>query len=190
MRRWFVLALLVWVGAACEPASSEQAGAGAAPAVSARSRGVADAGTSALTVTEPYQYSYSPIGKRDPFRNQAALVVDPGPVGPVVSGQGGCDEVLCQYDLGELKLVAVVSGDANPVAMVEDRNGVGHVLRRNTKVGRQAGKVTAILRDCVVVTSFVNGPDGRQQPNRQSLCVSPEGGTSPVFDLLNGKSRD
>ncbi len=190
MRPWIALTLFSLSGVACETESFGQAGPAAAPVLTARSRVTADAGVGALAAVEPYQYVYSPIGKRDPFRNQASLVVDQAPVGQVASAQGGCDEVLCQYDLGELKLVAVVSGDANPVAMVEDRYGVGHVLRRNTKVGRQAGKVTAILRDCVVVTSYVNGPDGRQQPNRQSLCVSPEGGASPVFDLLNGKSRE
>ena len=73
----------------------------------------------------------------------------------------------------------------------EDRTGTGHVIRRNTKVGKQAGKVTAILRDCIVVTSFVVGPDGRSQPNRQNLCVSTEGqGANPVIDLMNGKTRE
>jgi type IV pilus assembly protein PilP len=157
-------------------------------ATPAKPRVVPDAGVTVAAAGEQYQYAYSPVGKRDPFRSLTSNTPE-GPT-PGVVGQAPCDEVLCQFDLDDLKLVAVVSGDANPLAMVEDRNGVGHVLRRNTKVGRQAGKVTAILRDCVVVTSFVAGPDGRQQPNRQSLCVSPEGGSSPVLDLLNGKPRE
>jgi type IV pilus assembly protein PilP len=160
----------------------------ATPATPGKARVTPDAGVSAAVIAEQYQYSYSPVGKRDPFRSLAASPSEAGPATPV--GQSPCDEVLCQFDLDDLKLVAVVSGDANPIAMVEDRNGVGHVLRRNSKVGRQAGKVTAILRDCVVVTSFIAGPDGRQQPNRQSLCVSPEGGTSPVLDLMNGRPRE
>jgi hypothetical protein len=66
------------------------------------------------------------------------------------------------------------------------------VVRRNTKVGKQAGKVTAILKDCIVVTSFILGPDGRSQPNRQNLCVSTEGAVTgtPVLDLMNGKTRE
>lgn len=157
----------------------------------ARRPAVVDAGT-VVESGEPYQYSYVAMGKRDPFRG-SQLSSEPGPSS---SGSGNnaveaCDEPLCQVDLDELKLVAVVSGDANPVAMVEDRTGVGHVVRRNTKVGRQAGKVTAILRDCIVVTSFVVGPDGRAQPNRQNLCVSTEGqGVNPVLDLMNGKTRE
>jgi type IV pilus assembly protein PilP len=130
------------------------------------------------------------MGKRDPFRSSSA---SNEPTIQTSNGRDGevCDDPLCQVDLDDLRLVAVVSGDANPVAMVEDRSGVGHVVRRNTKVGRQAGKVTAILRDCIVVTSFVVGPDGRAQPNRQSLCVSTEGqGSNQVLDLMNGRTRE
>lgn len=149
----------------------------------------ADAGTS-ISQGEPYQYTYVAMGKRDPFRS-AGAVAEKGPEGqnPIIDG---CDDPLCQFDLDDLRLVAVVSGDANPIAMVEDRTGVGHVVRRNTKVGRQSGKVTAILKDCIVVTSFVLGPDGRSQPNRQNLCVSTEGGPTgtPVLDLMNGKTRE
>lgn len=145
-----------------------------------------------VTITaEPYLYSYVSMGKRDPFRSASAGSEASAQTNTGNPDREVCDEPLCQVDLDELRLVAVVSGDANPVAMVEDRTGVGHVVRRNTKVGKQAGKVTAILRDCIVVTSFVVGPDGRAQPNRQSLCVSTEGqGSNPVLDLMNGKTRE
>lgn len=150
---------------------------------------LADAGV-ILTTAEPYHYAYVSMGKRDPFRSSGSVE----PAGPAGTNptENPCDEPLCQVDLDELRLVAVVSGDANPVAMVEDRTGVGHVIRRNTKIGRQAGKVTAILKDCIVVTSFVTGTDGRTQPNRQNLCVSTEGqgSNNPVLDLMNGKTRE
>lgn len=155
-------------------------------------RPVADAGVATVSSAEPYQYTYVAMGKRDPFR-ASTIAQEPGPEnsGRDKNGIDACDEPLCLVDLDELKLVAVVSGDANPVAMVEDRSGVGHVIRRNTKVGKQAGKVTAILRDCIVVTSFVVGPDGRSQPNRQNLCVSTEGqAPSQILDLMNGKTRE
>lgn len=154
-------------------------------------RPVVDAGVATVTSAEPYQYTYVAMGKRDPFR-ASTIAQEAGPTTPgEKNGIDTCDEPLCLVDLDELKLVAVVSGDANPVAMVEDRSGVGHVIRRNTKVGKQAGKVTAILRDCIVVTSFVVGPDGRSQPNRQNLCVSTEGqAPSQILDLMNGKTRE
>ncbi len=58
-------------------------------------------------------------------------------------------------------------------------------------MGRQGGKVTAVLRDCLVITSFIVGPDGRAQPNRQNLCVATDGkGVNQDVDLLPGKSRE
>ncbi len=185
--RYVALSLVAVIAAACGADSSGTTPT--APVAPVKRPVVVDAGVPAAS--EPYLYSYVSMGKRDPFRSSTAG----SDVGPVPGGGTPnidvCDEPLCQVDLDELKLVAVVSGDANPVAMVEDRTGVGHVVRRNTKVGKQAGKVTAILRDCIVVTSFVVGPDGRAQPNRQSLCVSTEGqGTNPVLDLMNGKTRE
>jgi hypothetical protein len=55
----------------------------------------------------------------------------PGPAEP------DCTDPLCLADLDEFRVVAVISGDANPMAMVEDRGGVGHIVRRNTRIGTQ-----------------------------------------------------
>lgn len=136
-----------------------------------------------------YVYSYIPLGKRDPFR----LGVDEAggqEKESVKAGDDQCDDPLCKGDLDSYSLVAVVSGDSNPMAMVEDGALVGHIVRRNTRIGRQGGKVTAILRDCIVVTSFVRGPDGRAQPNRQNICVKKEEKHLPVLDLMDGKVRE
>lgn len=98
-----------------------------------------------------------------------------------------CNDPLCQFDLDSLKVVAVVSGDANPMAMLEDGSGIGHVVRRNSKVGKQGGKVTAIARDCLVVTSFVQGVDGKAQANRVNMCVKQDEKLKDPIDLLQGK---
>jgi type IV pilus assembly protein PilP len=91
-------------------------------------------------------------------------------------------------DTDELTVVAVVSGDANPLAMVEDRTGVGHIVRRNTRIGKQGGKVTQILRDCFVVTSFVSGgADGKPLANKQNMCVKSDVRSIDPLDLLKGK---
>jgi type IV pilus assembly protein PilP len=133
-------------------------------------------------------YAYNPINKRDPFRplNIEGAAKAPGtePGSEVVS----CTEPLCLVDIDDLSVVAVVSGDANPLAMVEDRGGVGHIVRRNTRVGKQGGKVTQILRDCIVVTSFISGgPDGKPQANKQNMCVKTDSRSAEPLDLLKGK---
>lgn len=128
-------------------------------------------------------YSYNPLGKRDPFRDPE---IDQGQV-QVGTSSNSCQEPLCQWDREQLTLVAVVSGDANPIAMVEDPNGVGHLLRRNTRIGKQGGKVTQVLRDCIIVTEYWAGPDGKVNANPVKTCIKGED-KEPVLatDLLTG----
>lgn len=144
---------------------------------------VADAGVAPLPA---HVYMYNPLGKRDPFRSY----VDELPREGLSESQQACTEPLCQWDLDQLALVAVVSGDANPVAMVEDPGRVGHILHRNTKVGKQGGKITQILRDCVIVTEYWQGPDGKSNPNPVKLCIKQESPTAlPSIDLMNPQKR-
>lgn len=155
-----------------------------APPPSARKKVEAAAPVVAATQVD---YVYNPINKRDPFR---PLTIEGGK-NPNVDVPGEtitCTEPLCLVDTDDLNVVAVVSGDANPLAMVEDRSGVGHIVRRNTRVGKQGGKVTQILRDCIVVTSFITGgADGKPQANKQNMCVKTDSRSVEPLDLLKGK---
>ena len=86
-------------------------------------------------VAGPDQSLDNPLGKRDPFRS---------PLGESQTRPEGsqvCSEPLCQWDLDQLKLVAVVTGDANPLAMVEDPQTRGYIIHRGTRVGKQGGQV-------------------------------------------------
>src|SRR6187551_2770002 len=109
-------------------------------------------------------YVYNPIGKRDPFRSPEAE-----PAAQAALTSTACTEPLCRFDVDQLTLVAVVSGDANPLAMVQDPAGRGYFVRRNTRVGRQGGKVTQIMSDAVVVTEYFTTPDGKTTANPVTL---------------------
>jgi len=156
----------------------------AAPAPAARKKVEAAAPVAAAVSVD---YVYSPINKRDPFRS---FIIDPGKNNPgePTAETAVCTEPLCKVDIDELAVVAVVSGDANPLAMVEDRTGVGHIVRRNSRMGKQGGKVTQILRDCIVVTSFISGgADGKPVANKQTMCVRTDERSAEPLDLLKGK---
>lgn len=142
---------------------------------------VADAGVSIVS-TVPYLYN--PVAKRDPFRN---LLEEPKTTVGEKGAEGVCNEPLCNFDLEQLTLVAVVSGDANPVGMLEDPTKVGHLVHRNSRVGKQGGKVTQIQRDCVVVTEYFQTPDGKVNPNRVNICIKSDKRSVPVLDLLQNK---
>lgn len=69
---------------------------------------------------------------RDPFRNYAASFqarpgAEPSTTRPVK---------LSDTSIEEMRLIAVVSGVANPRAMIVDRLGVGHTVRRGEFLGR------------------------------------------------------
>ena len=148
--------------------------AAAAPAASARDGGVAD--------STPYVYSYNPLAKRDPFRSLVEEVRAPNGENTV------CNEPLCQWDLDQLTLVGVVTGEANPLAMVEDPQGRGYLIRRSTRMGKQGGKVTQILRDTITVTEYWTGPDGKINPNPVNLRLKPDKAIAPDLDLSTGKN--
>jgi type IV pilus assembly protein PilP len=123
-------------------------------------------------------YSYSAIGKRDPFRSPLDdLIISHG-------SEAQCP--LCKWEIDQLKLVAVVTGTGNPVAMVEDPDGVGHLVRVNTEVGRLAGRVTAIRRDQLVITEAGHDSFGRAVANKLILKIEhPEQNAIPVTSLLD-----
>jgi type IV pilus assembly protein PilP len=128
-------------------------------------------------------YVYNPIGKRDPFRSP-----DAEPATQAALASAACTEPLCRFDIDQLTLVAVVSGDANPLAMVQDPAGRGYFVRRNTRVGRQGGKVTQILSDAVVITEYFTTPDGKTTANPITLAIKAEKVPEQETDLATGKA--
>jgi type IV pilus assembly protein PilP len=127
-------------------------------------------------------YVYNPIGKRDPFRSPDLDLARAAAV-----NNATCNEPLCKFDIDQLTLVGVVSGDSNPVAMVQDSQGRGYILHRNTRIGRQGGKVTQILRDSVTVTEFFTGPDGKTNANQLTLAIKADRQAPPELDLSTGR---
>jgi len=80
---------------------------------------------------------YDPTGKRDPFRpprsNQTNLA-------------GEARTPLQRYDIGQLRLVAVIYEASAPRAVVEDDAGLGYIVRVGTPIGANGGSVKAIER--------------------------------------------
>jgi type IV pilus assembly protein PilP len=93
-------------------------------------------------------YVYNPTGKRDPFQ-------------PFIAAQSAVKPVdeeipitpLQKYDLSQLKLVAIMvgTGAGEGRAMLEDSEGKGYIIKRGVYVGMNYGKVTAVLKDRVII---------------------------------------
>ncbi|MBI4821592.1 MAG: pilus assembly protein PilP [Deltaproteobacteria bacterium] len=104
---------------------------------------------------------YEPIGKRDPFRSIFETVrTEPENVA-----------VLQRFELDQLRLTAVVSGIAQPYAMVEDPDGLGHTVTRGVLIGKNWGRVQSIYESCVTVKEEYRDYTGRKVENKVELCL-------------------
>jgi type IV pilus assembly protein PilP len=113
------------------------------------------------------EYVYSPIGKRDPFRSP---FTDLTPIGDERRREERLT-VLQRWDLDQLTLRAVITATADPVGMVLDPDGLGHFVRRGTLIGKNWGRVTAIRRECIVVTEQMRDATGTPMAVQQERCL-------------------
>jgi len=118
--------------------------------------------------SEP-EWSYSSAGKRDPFRTFLA---------DLEKAQGAlttrCATPLGRFELEQLKIVAVVTGLEDPVAMVEAPNGVGYSVRRGACIGKNGGVVASIRSGEIVVTEWAVRADGGRDKTQTVLRLPKE----------------
>jgi len=100
---------------------------------------------------DPEVYSYSSIGKRDPFRSFIQKEV-------VVSHDGGVVGPLQIHEIDSYTLTGIVANPSSPYALVKDPEGIGHVVELGTLVGRNWGKVTEIKAEEIVITEEYRDP--------------------------------
>jgi len=89
-------------------------------------------------------YQYNALGRRDPFQ--------PLMGGEYVGADVGGD---APPDVGGLKVVGIVWGDADQFALVEDARGDSHILRRGDKV--MNGYVESLNRNAMIVNLTLDG---------------------------------
>jgi type IV pilus assembly protein PilP len=115
------------------------------------------------------EWAYTSVGKRDPFRSFMA---------EIVTGGGGvrarCTTPLGRFELEQLKLVAVVTGLEDPVAMVEAPTGVGYSVRRGACIGKNGGAVAAVRSGELVVSEWAVRADGTRDRTQTVLRLPKE----------------
>lgn len=120
--------------------------------------------TPEIEEVDPFQFTYIPVGKRDPFE---AFEVKS-------SVQAKSENPLLNYSISDFSLSGVVYGMANPRAIVKDPVGLGHIIRRGTRIGKQRGRVMRILRDQVVVAERYRDNLGKLMVREVSLKLTTE----------------
>lgn len=90
------------------------------------------------------------LADRDPFFS-AFVHDDEDPLDPRLPP-------LARMELASLSLVGVVSGVATPVALLEDKQGIGYRARVGDPIGREGGVVKAIDARGLVVEERLRDP--------------------------------
>ncbi|WP_300669779.1 pilus assembly protein PilP [Desulfoluna sp.] len=105
--------------------------------------------------------SYDPAGRVDPFeplyaKGRGGTSVVTGDSRPTVR-QSRISRLtpLEKLDIGQLKLVGIVSMSGRSMAMVQETGGKGYVVRKGTYMGVNSGQVVEIARDRLVIEEEV-----------------------------------
>ncbi len=127
-RTWCALGVTLAVALVAAPGRAEQAQAPKAEAVRA--------------VEPPQDLPFDPVGRRDPFRPPRASAA---------THTGEPRTPLQRYEIGQLRLVAVIYDTTEPRAVVEDDAGLGYIVKVGTPIGPNGGQVRMIERGRVQI---------------------------------------
>jgi type IV pilus assembly protein PilP len=155
--------LAVSLAAALAACGDKAPRAAAKPAGAAPAAPPPAAAADAAKPAEP-EWVYSSAGKRDPFRSFLSELSS-----EKQESATRCATPLGRFEIEQLRLVAVVTGLEDPVAMVEAPNGVGYSLRRGSCIGKNGGVVSAVRSDGVVVGEWVIRADGSRDATQTVL---------------------
>ena len=90
----------------------------------------------------PEDPPYDATGRRDPFRPPRAAAT---------MHTGEQRTPLQRYEIGQLRLVAIIYDTNQPRAVVEDEAGLGYIVRVGTPIGPNDGAVRGIERGRVLI---------------------------------------
>lgn len=167
MRRFHISALLAALAFAtsCGEKKKPPVRTADAPPVAA----TAPVSPAAAPQDAPPEWVYTSTGKRDPFRSFLGDLGSDGRL-PITR----CATPLGRFEVDQLRLVAVVTGLDDPVAMVEAPNGVGYSLRRGACVGRNGGVIAAVRTGEVVISEWAIRADGAREKTQTILRLPKE----------------
>lgn len=105
-----------------------------------------------LFETKKDEYFFNPTGKRDPFKTY---------VPDVSEGVKVPRSPLERYSLNELALAGIVWGISDPRALMKAPDGYSYIVRANTRVGKNRGRVSKITKKSVYIEEEYRDPAGK-----------------------------
>jgi type IV pilus assembly protein PilP len=148
------LLALVTAGQACTPDAAD----GTTPKAAPIAKGAGAAAAQAAAAPASQIFIYTPVGKRDPFRSYLLEIEHLS-----ASAAGGRSKDPTEmFEIDQYRLTAIITGTSQPKAMVEDPQGLGHVLHLGTRLGKNGGRVSRIISKEVTVMEETLDPAGHK----------------------------
>jgi len=115
-------------------------------------------------------YQYDPIGKRDPFLSPFPSVSAPVVPEPVRLKED--NPPLQRFDLRQMRLMGVVLVAGESQALIEDGEGVKHLVTTGTPIGSRGGVIKAIEPKRIVVEEYEVDVHGQRRAQERELSLS------------------
>jgi len=117
--------------------------------------------SSALRLSPPEVNQFDFSSKKDPFKPFFILKVETNT--SQYGEQKALKDVLPihRYDVGQFKLIGIITGGKENRAMVTDPGGKGYVLKTGMTIGKNDGKITSITNSGVDVLEQFKDDNGR-----------------------------
>ena len=111
---------------------------------------------------------YDPAGRRDPFAPVLSQLA-PGQTDPTLPP-------LQRVNLTDMNLIAIIWGAYGYTAMVQTPDGNGYSVRKGTRVGPNAGVVSAVTEKGIIVQERFTDVYGRKQEREYVKLLHPKEG--------------
>ena len=111
---------------------------------------------------------YDPAGRRDPFAPVLSQLA-PGQSDPTLPP-------LQRVNLTDMNLIAIIWGSYGYTAMVQTPDGNGYSVRKGTRVGPNAGVVSAVTEKGIIVQERFTDVYGRKQEREYVKLLHPKEG--------------
>ena len=123
---------------------------------------------SAFPAGVPPVGGYDPAGRRDPFSPVLSQLA-PGQVDPTLPP-------LQRVNLTDMNLIAIIWGAYGYTAMVQTPDGNGYTVRKGTRIGPNAGVVSAVTEKGMIVQERFTDVYGRKQEREYVKLLHPKKG--------------
>jgi type IV pilus assembly protein PilP len=117
--------------------------------------------SSALTLSPAPVNQFDFSNKKDPFKPFVIVKASQAPSANNLQKGARNALPIHSFDVGQFKLIGIVTGDRQNEAMVVDPNGKGYVIKVGMTIGKNEGLITSITNRGVDVVEQFRDDNGR-----------------------------